>query len=123
MAGLQWIRLDTAFPDNPKIMDLVDRRQHSVVVAHISMMCHVGKTGTDGYFAEGALRRYGITKKEAYAAAESGLWLPAQGGFDINDWAEYQVADEAAQKRSDKARRAARKRWDNRNGDGNAEAV
>jgi len=111
MAGLQWIRLDTAFPDNPKIMDLVDRRQHSVVVAHISMMCHVGKTGTDGYFAEGALRRYGISKKDAYTAAESGLWIPAPSGFEINDWAEYQVADEAAQKRSDRARKAARKRW------------
>jgi len=63
VAGLQWIRLDTAFPDNPKIMDLVDRNQHRVVVAHVSMMCHVGKTGMDGYFAEGALRRYSITRE------------------------------------------------------------
>lgn len=117
MAGLQWIRLDTSFPDNPKIMDLVDHNQHRVVVGHISMMCHVGKTGTDGYFPEGALRRYGITKKDAYTAAESGLWIPAPGGgFAINDWAEYQVSDEAAKARSDKARRAAEKRWANRNG-------
>lgn len=116
MAGLKWIRFDTSFPDNAKVMDLVDRNQHRVIVAHVSMMCHVGKTGTDGYFPEGALRRYAITKKDAYTAADSGLWIPAQGGFAINDWDEYQVADEAAQARSDKARRAAQKRWGNRNG-------
>lgn len=117
MAGLQWIRLDTAFPDNPKIMDLIDRNQHRVVVAHISMMCHVGKTGTDGYFAEGALRRYAITKRDAYTAAESGLWIPGRGnGFEINDWAEYNPSDDAALARSEKARKAAEKRWGNRNG-------
>lgn len=117
MAGLQWIRLDTAFPDNPKIMDLVDNGQHRVVVAHVSMMCHVGKTGTDGYFPEGALRRYAITKKDAYSAADSGLWLPATGGgFAINDWEEYQSTDEAAKARSDRARKAAEKRWHGRNG-------
>lgn len=117
MAGLQWIRLDTSFPDNAKIMDLVDRNQHRVVVAHISMMCHVGKTGTDGYFAEGALRRYAITKKDAHTAADSGLWIPSPNGWAINDWGDYNLADEAARKRSDKARNAARKRWENRNPD------
>lgn len=118
MAGLQWIRLDTAFPANPKIMDLVDSGQHRAVVAHISMMCHVGRVGGDGYFSEGALRRYGITKKDAAALVDAGLWLPAPGGYQINDWAEYQVSDDAAQARSDKARRAAQKRWANRNGSG-----
>lgn len=118
MAGLQWIRLDTAFFDNPKIMDLVDRNQHRVVNAHLSMMCHVGKTGGDGYFTEGALRRYGITKKDAATAVDAGLWIPVRGGWEINDWAEYQVSDEAAKARSDKARRAAQKRWANRNGSG-----
>lgn len=117
MAGLQWIRLDTSFPDNPKIMELVDNNQHRVVVAHVSMMCHVGKTGTAGYFTEGALRRYAITKKDAYTAADSGLWVPSRGGgFEIHDWAEYQLADGAAKMRSEKARKAAEKRWADRNG-------
>jgi hypothetical protein len=118
MSGLQWIRLDTAFPDNPKIMDLVDNNQHRVVVAHLSMMCHVGKTGSDGYFAEGALRRYAITRKDSVLAVESGLWIPATGGgFEVNDWAGHNPIDGAAMARSDKARRAAQKRWGNRNGD------
>jgi hypothetical protein len=120
MSGLQWIRLDTSFPDSPKIMDLVDANQHRVIVGHLSMMCHVGKTGTDGYFRDGALRRYAITKKDTTVALESGLWIPAPGGFTINDWAEYQVADEAATARSEKARRAAEKRWRNQNGGGDA---
>lgn len=122
MAGLQWIRLDTTFPDNPKIMDLVDRNLHRVAFAHVEMMCHVGKTLTDGYFAEGALRRYAITKKDATIAVESGLWVPGRGaGFEINGWAEHNPVDDAAQARSEKARRAAEKRWrDQRGGDAQA---
>jgi hypothetical protein len=124
MAGLQWIRLDTTFPDNPKIMDLVDNNQHRVVVAHVSMMCHIGKTETDGYFSEGALRRYAITKKDAGIAVECGLWIPKPGGgFAVNDWAESNPVDAAALARSEKARKAAEKRWRNRNGDGDAEAI
>ncbi|WP_349318877.1 hypothetical protein [Mycolicibacterium canariasense] len=110
--ALQWIRLDTTFPDNPKIMDLVDTNQHRVVVAHVSMMCHIGKTETDGYFPEGALRRYGITKKDASVAVESGLWVPTPGGWAINGWAEHNPVDAAAQSRSDKARKAATRRWE-----------
>ena len=114
---LQWIRLDTTFPDHPKIMDLVDQNQHRVVVAHVSMMCHVGKTESDGYFSEGALRRYAITKKDAYAATDAGLWIPSRAnGFEINDWAGHNPVDDAAKARSEKARRAADKRWRNRNG-------
>lgn len=109
--ALQWIRFDTTFPDNPKIMDLVDRNLHRVVVAHVSMMCHLGKTETDGFFADGALRRYAITKKDATIATESGLWVPAPGGWAINGWAEHNPVDAAAAARSDKARKAAEKRW------------
>lgn len=124
MAGLQWIRLDTTFPDNPKIMDLVDSNQHRVVVAHVSMMCHIGKTLTDGFFPEGALRRYAITKKDAGIAIESGLWIPKPGGgFAINDWAESNPVDDAALARSERARKAAEKRWRGKNGDGDAEAI
>jgi hypothetical protein len=121
MAGLQWIRLDTTFPDNPKIMDLVDNNQYRTVVAHVSMMCHIGKIGSDGYFAEGALRRYGISKKDAYTAVEAGLWIPARGaGFEINDWAGHNPIDAAAEARSEKARRAAEARWRKQNGRGEA---
>lgn len=116
--ALQWIRLDTSFPDNAKIMDLVDQNQHRVVVAHVSMMCHIGKTETNGYFSEGALRRYAITKRDASVATESGLWVPAQNGYEINGWAEYNPVDGAAEARSEKAKKAARKRWDDEKGRG-----
>lgn len=122
MAGLQWIRLDTSFPMNGKIASLVDANQHRVVVAHVSMMCHVGLTGTDGYFPEGALRRYNATKRDAQVAVESGLWVPAGGGYEIHGWDEYQPSDEAARARSERARRAAEKRWRGQNGDGDAAA-
>lgn len=118
MSGLQWIRLDTTFPTNHKIMELVDNKQHRVVVAHVSMMCHVGLLGTDGFFPETALKRYGITKKDAVAAVKSGLWNDVSGGgFTINNWDKYQVADPAAQARTVRARHAAQARWDAGKGD------
>lgn len=116
MAGRQWIRLDTTFFDNSKIVDLVDAGQHRVIVTHLSGMCHAGKAGTDGYIRENALRRFAGTRKDATVLVESGLWIPAPGGWNVNDWMEYQGTDEAAQMRSDRARKAAEKRWGNRNG-------
>lgn len=116
MAGLQWIRLDTTFFDNGKVVALVDGNQHRVVVTHLSGMCHVGKTGTDGFLPEGALRRFAATKRDAIQLIESGLWIPVPGGYEINDWDEYQISDEAAKARSDKARRAAEKRWGKKDG-------
>jgi hypothetical protein len=116
MAGLQWIRLDTTFFDNNKIADLVDTNQHRVIITHLSAMCHAGKTGTDGYIRENALRRFAATRKDGQVLVDSGLWIPAPGGWNINDWAEYQVSDDAARKRSDDARRAALSRWHGQNG-------
>lgn len=123
MAGLQWIRLDTTFFDNPKVFDLVDDNQHRVVIAHLSAMCHVGKTGGDGFFRENSLRRFAATRRDAEQLVKSGLWIPAPGGWEINDWAEYQSTDEAAKARSDRARKAARKRWENGKGDDDGATV
>lgn len=121
MAGLQWFRLDTTFFDNGKIMALVDSNQHRAVVTHLSGMCHVGKTGTQGFIPEGALRRFGSTKADAHRLVEAGLWIPVPGGWNINDWADYQGFTEAAEARSRKASEAAKKRWHG-NGGGDAQA-
>ena len=87
----------------------------------MSAMCHVGKTGGDGFFRENSLRRFAATRRDADQLVKSGLWIPAPGGWEINDWAEYQISDDAAKKRSDKARLAAQERWRNQNGgSGNA---
>ena len=52
-----------------------------------------------------------MTKREADQLAEVGLWLPSDGGWDINGWAEYQPTSDEMRVRSDKARKAAAKRW------------
>ena len=109
--GLQWIRLDTTFFDNDKIAGLVDERQHRAVVAHLSAMCHAGKIGTDGYVPKNALRRFAASPGDADKLVETGLWIPQPGGWGINDWVEYQISDDAAKARSDKARKASQKRW------------
>jgi hypothetical protein len=118
MSGLQWIRLDTTFFDNGKIANLVDERLHRIVVTHLSGMCHAGKTGTDGYIPANALRRFAAVPRDAEKLVESGLWIPQPGGWSINDWDEYQISDEAAKARSERARAAAEKRWRGRGAGG-----
>lgn len=118
MAGLQWIRLDTTFFDNGKIASLVDESRHRTVVAHLSGMCHVGKIGTDGFLPENALRRFAATKRDANECVAAGLWIPSPGGYEINGWADFQVANLEAKARSEKARAAAQARWGMRNEQG-----
>ena len=35
--GLPWIRLDTSTFDHPKILELVESKQHRAVVVHLSV--------------------------------------------------------------------------------------
>jgi hypothetical protein len=39
------------------------------------------------------------------------LWHECAGGWDINGWDEYQISDDAAKARREKAKRAAAVRW------------
>jgi hypothetical protein len=51
------------------------------------------------------------TKGDAMALCDIGLWHAKPGGYEINDWADYQPSNEETQRRKDRARAAAMKRW------------
>ena len=58
--------------------------------------------------------RYQGLVRDARAICEAAIrfWHPdGDGGWRINDWAEYQESSEETQKRSEKARKAAQVRW------------
>lgn len=127
MAGLQWIRLDTAMFDHPKFLYLIEDGHYRAIVLHIRAMCYSATYDLAGFLPEVALRMLGGCSGDAQTMLseclddaktllDACLWAPAQGGWQINSWQEYQSASDAAEKRSEKAKNAAQVRWAKRNG-------
>lgn len=111
MPGLKWIRLETTMFENPKLLYLKEDKQYKAVIVHLEGMCYSGRHGLAGYIPKAALRIIGALPADGDRLVAAGLWSPAPGGWQINGWEDYQLADEEAQKRSEKAQKAAAARW------------
>lgn len=122
MAGLPWIRLQTTMFENPKILNLKEDRQWRAIVAHLEAMTYVGRNALAGYIPKTAVRLLHISNNDVTRLVSEGLWQPAPGGWQINGWDEYQLADAEARARSEKAKKAAAARWNRRNGKGDETA-
>lgn len=92
--GMPWVRLDSTFPHNKKVLALVDRRQYRAVSAYVFALAWSGHQSTDGLIPATALPVIHATKTEARQLVEAGLWLDSgDGGWLINDWDEYQPSE------------------------------
>lgn len=103
--GLPWVRLDTTFHHNTKIVELVAANKWRAVAVYIASIAHAGGHGTDGYIPESCLFLIHATKREANELVSAGLWHASPGGWDINGWDEFQVSDDAARKRRERAQK------------------
>lgn len=110
---LPWVRLDTAMPDHPKILALVDGHKDGRASAFVWVcsLAYAGKHGTDGFIPKGALARINGRAADARLLVEAGLWKDEGVGWTINGWDEYQESNEETKRRSEKARLAAMARW------------
>lgn len=111
--GLPWVRLDTQFPSNPKVLELVAKKQQAAAFAYLCSLAYAGQHGTDGYIPAYALPFIHATKAIAKQLVDVGLWHLAPGGWAINGYDEFQVSDEAAKARRERAQKGAAKRWAN----------
>lgn len=109
--GLPWVRLDTQFASNPKMLELTGKNRWRSAFVYVAALAYAGQHGTDGYLPEACLPFIHGTRKDADELVKAGLWHTDMGGWSINGWCEFQISDEAAKKRSDDARKAALKRW------------
>lgn len=109
--GLPWVRLDTQWPHNPKFLMLVEDKKWRAIAVYMASLGYSGAHGTAGFLPYYALSVMHATKKEAAELTAVRLWLDAEGGWQINDWDEYQPSNEESEKRSKKARDAAFARW------------
>ncbi len=109
--GLPWVRLDTQFASNPKILYLVQDKKFKAAFVWVASLGYAGAHGTDGFIPAAALPFLHATKADAKALSEVGLWVETIGGWEINGWSEFQQSSEEAQLRRKKAKNAAMARW------------
>lgn len=108
--GLPWVRLDTQLPSNPKVLELAASRQWRAAFVYVASLAYCGQHGTDGFIPPTAFPFIHATKADAAALVHVGLWNLAPNGWEVNDWDEYQVSDEAARKRRERAQKGGRAR-------------
>ncbi|GFG65794.1 hypothetical protein MKUB_32840 [Mycobacterium kubicae] len=122
--GLPWVRLDTQFPSNPKVLALVEEKKFRPLFVYVSSLAYAGAHGTDGFLPAASLPFLHATKADAKVLVDVGLWDPAGNGWEVHDWAEFQPSTAETQERKkraiDAARKAANVRW---HGNGNAESA
>lgn len=116
MMALPWVRLDTAFPTNPKVLMLVEDKKWQSIAVYVASLAYSGAHGTDGFVPENALIHLHGSKRNAKDLVDVGLWIGVQGGYEINGWAEFQPSTEEHAARRKRARAAAEARWQRRNG-------
>lgn len=109
--ALPWVRLDTAFPTNPKVLVLAEDKKWQSICVYVAGLSYCGAQGTDGFLPVNCLPFLHGTKRNAADLVDVGLWLPHQGGWDINGWIEFQPTSDEHEERRKKARAAAEVRW------------
>ena len=110
--GLPWIRLDTAMPDNPKLLGLLTEKDgHRAAFVWVCCMAYAGKHETAGFITREAMPRVNGRASDMARLVAVDLLVESAGGWDIKGWDEYQLSDESAQARREKAKNAAAIRW------------
>jgi hypothetical protein len=109
--GLPWVRLDTQFASNPKILYLVEDKKFRAAFVWLTSLGYAGAHGTDGFIPKAALPLLHGTQSEAKALVDVGLWLECIGGWEIKSWSEFQPTNAEMQERKKRAKEAAMMRW------------
>ncbi len=110
--GLPWVRLDTQFGTNPKVLELVAAKRHKAAFVYVCALAYSGCHGTDGFIPSSALPFIHAIAQDANHLVDVGLWRPSPGGWDINGWDEFQISDDEAKRRRERAQKGAAARWE-----------
>lgn len=113
---MPWVRFDDKFPRHRKIEPLSD----AAFRLHVHALFWSSEQLTDGYLPKNSLdlaapRRMKRPQKHVPELESAGLWEPAEGGWALHDFLDYQPSKE--QVTADRAKAAERqKRWRERHG-------
>lgn len=110
---LPWVRLDTGFPHNPKLLAMLgsERDGHRAAFVYVCGLSASGGQGTDGFISRETLPFIHGRGKDAEILVRYGFWVPQPGGWLINGWEEFQQSTEETQLRRKRAQALAETRW------------
>lgn len=110
--SLPWVRLDTGIASHDKILALLSDPSSKRWQAAFSFTCAIGWSGdhgTDGLISTAALPFVHGTPATARLLEKYRLWLPAEGGWSMPNYAERQeLAVVTAMKKATKKAAAAK---------------
>lgn len=111
-----WFRLDADLFDNPKIM----RAGRDATLLWMHGIAYSARHLTDGWIPEPLPKRWGFTRSNTESLEKHGLWIPLEitddGGWLINDYADYQPTRAEWTAVSERKRAAAKARWEKHRG-------
>lgn len=106
---MTWVKLDDAFPDNPKVVGL----SSDAFRLYVEALCYCGRHLTDGQVPESAVKRMG--GDNASELVDAGLWTPSGKGWLVNDYLEFNPSREKVKadraKRAEAGKKGAEVRW------------
>lgn len=112
---LPWVRLDTSFPRNHKLLALLQEKDgYRAALVYLCSLSYSGEQGTAGFITELALPFIHGRKAHADLLVKHDFWQPCPGGWTIHDWSQFQAAGEEAEARKKRAQDAAYIRWHGR---------
>lgn len=110
---LPWVRLDTAFPYNPKLLAMIGEKDgHRAALVYLCSLAYSGAHGTDGFISREALPFIHGRASDADRLVRHVFWRSQPGGWLINGWTEFQESSVETQDRRKRAQAAAQSRWD-----------
>ena len=109
---LPWVRLDTTFPSNPKLLALLAEKDgHRAAFVYLCSLSHSGAHGTDGFISRESLTFIHGRQSDAERLVRHSFWKQESGGWLINGWLEFQESNADTQARRQRAQAAAQARW------------
>lgn len=111
--GLPWVRLDTAFASNPKMLAvLAEKDGHRAAFVWLCGLAYSGAHGTDGFIPAEALSFVHARRQDVDRLVRHRLLVEQPGGWMINGWSDKQESNVETQDRRKRAQAAAQARWD-----------
>lgn len=113
---MAWVNLDDNYPDHPKVDALSD----GAFRLHTAAICWCNRHLTDGFVEVARVPRLVPRYKAAYLEElmHGGLWEPADGGYRLHDFLDWNRSREEVerrrQKRSEAGKKGMESRWGKR---------
>src|SRR5215475_7151013 len=123
LVPLPWVRLDTSFASNPKLLAMVQEKDgHRAGLVYLCSLGYSGAHGTDGFLPRECLPFIHARAIDAARLVRHGFWREQPGGWLIHGWDEFQESSTETQGRRARAQAAAMARWEKARANGDANA-